>query len=147
MIDLKVKVKLPNIKAKPPKTKFWNKIGLKAAKDIRKRTEMRGKDVKGNKLLPYSAAYRKARVNGEVSKPGGGTYGRRSGTANLSLSGRMLGAIARGVRPKRTKVRLVLSGDEGGKAYANEKRGREFFDVSDKQAEAIARAYLKEFKL
>jgi hypothetical protein len=87
-----------------------------------------GKDVEGKKFKPYNKAYEEyRRKKGRSTKP------------NLSFSARMLSSMARGIRPRKDGVSITLSGEEGNKAWENEKRGRVFFDITDKQRLDIVR--------
>lgn len=53
----------------------------------------------------------------------------------MSFAGRMLGAIRAMGRKDGASIRLT--GSEGYKAWSNEMRGREFFDISEKEASSI----------
>ena len=130
-IDFKVSVDIPPLDLKTPKADWWEKRGIEAAKEIRVRTEDKGLDVKGQGFRAYSPSYSKYRA--ETG---------RSTTPNLSYSGRMLGAMAKGVRASKDKAVITLSGAEGGKAYTNEARGREFFSLSESQVDKLAQKYL-----
>jgi hypothetical protein len=125
MIDIKV----PKITIEidtPTDPTFWRGVGLETAKGIRKRTETQKVDADEQVFKPYSQVYKEYR-----RKKG------RTTTPNLSFSGRMLGAIAAGVRATRHGVSIIMSGEEGAKAYENERRGREFFAISDRQVNSI----------
>ena len=126
----KVTVKLPKIVIKNPSKRFWQGEGLTAAKDIRKRTESRGVDVDGKGFDQYSTGYAKKR-----QKMG------RSTRPNLSLSSRMLGALGSGVRATTDGFKIILSGREGFKAWANEQNGRDFFGLAKLQKDAIFRRF------
>ena len=139
MIDLGVKVSKIKIEIESPADRnFWLRVGILTGETIVTRTEKRGEDVDRHKFKAYSKAYEKKRRKAEL----------RTSPPSLSWSGRMLSAIGRGIRPykwfRRSGVKLILSGEEGGKAYANEQRDREFFDISDKNRVDIIKAVDKE---
>ena len=130
MIALKAKIGKIEIDIETPANrKFWRRVGEGVRDVIHTRTYDRGEDADRHTFKPYSKAYEaKKRKAGLPSfKP------------NMSFSGRMLTAMKRGIRPRLrgNGVRLILSGEEGGKAYINEKRGREFFAMSDKNRVTI----------
>lgn len=136
LFDFKIDVKLPPLDLSIPGIRFWNEAGLQAVKEIRIRTETKGEDSEGNRFRPYSPKYRAFRVESG-----------RSGTPNLSFSGRMLGSMARGIRAEKDNVKVQMSGEEGGKAFTNEQRGREFFNLSESQVDKLAQAYLDGIKI
>jgi len=128
MIDVSLKVSSIKIDVSPPdEPRFWQAMALEEAKEIRKRTETDKVDVDGRSFKPYTTAYKKHRA-----KKGRGT------TPNLSFTGKMLGALGQRIRPRKDGVKIQLSGNEGFKAWATEKHGREWFDISDKRMKAIA---------
>ena len=135
MIDIGIKIDKIKIEVKTPINRgFWYRVGDGVRKVIYTRTYERGEDVDRHTFKPYSKAYaEKKRKEGLPSfRP------------NLSFSNRMLNAMSRGLRPHKRGVKLVLSGEEGGKAYANEKRGRVFFDLSKKNLIAVVKDVDKE---
>lgn len=125
--------KKPNLKLNLPDSRFWRGVGVDGAKTIRKRTE-RGIGLKDGgrrgdskrMFKPYSPGYAKYRKE----------HGRRT-KPNLVFTGRMLGAIGRGVSVIKNGTRITLSGRQGAKAWFNEKIGRKFFDVTKKEADSI----------
>jgi hypothetical protein len=125
-----IKVDIPKLEIKSPTSAFWEKVGLAEVKAIRVRTEQRGKDAEGTDFKPYTPAYAAFRVK----------TGRRS-FPNLSFSSRMLGSMAKGIRATKDGVVVQMSGEEGGKAFANEQRGRIFFAYNDTRATAILKEY------
>lgn len=128
MINFDFKVSVPDLKFEKPSTGEWRKIGTTAASEIRKRTEDRGLDYENRGFKEYTKAYEDYRASTN-----------RSRRPNLSFSARMLGAMARGVRPHSDKVKIILTGEEALKAFGNEQRGRTFFAISKKQADEILR--------
>lgn len=108
----------------PSNTSYWKGVASSARRLMRKRTITGKKDVKGKPFKKYSDAYR------EYRKSKG-----RGVVPNLLFTGRMLGAIQ--AVGKRLKGQLLLSGEEGLKAHANEARGREFFDLADGERDSI----------
>ena len=119
---------LLNIKL--PTSADWLKLGLDEAKEIRQRTETKGLDVKGESFKPYSAAYAAYRA-----EMGRGTM------PNLSFSGRMLGALGSNVSATGDSARLTLAGEEGFKAWSNERRGREFMGVTPDRLQLLAEQF------
>lgn len=119
--------KMPDLSIDMPDKRLWRAVGVDAAKEIRKRTE-KGSDVDGKSFKAYSPNYKAyRRKTGRSTKP------------NLVFTGRMLGAMARGITVIKNGTRITLSGRQGSKAWYNEKRGRVFFDVSQKEADVIIR--------
>jgi len=108
----------------PSNASYWRGIALEARKMLRKRTITSKEDVNLKPFKAYSAAYR------EYRKSKG-----RGVVPNLSFTGRMLGAIQ--AIGKRLKGQLLLSGEEGAKAFWNESRGRKFFDLADGERDSI----------
>ena len=130
MIDIGVKIDKIKIEIETPvDKKFWFRVGEGVRKIIYTRTYERGEDVERHTFKPYSKAY-------EAKKK---KEGLPSFKPNMSFSNRMLNAMSRGIRTKLfgRGVKLVLSGEEGGKAYMNEKQGRVFFDISEKNSATI----------
>lgn len=124
MIDLKINKKQLKLDIDLPGKQFWDAVTLDIARTIRKRTES-GYDVNGKRFKPYNKEYLQyRREKGRSLKP------------NLTFTGRMLGSIrAQGYK---RGGRVTLSGEEGYKAWINEKMGREFFDISQPQINEIA---------
>jgi hypothetical protein len=131
MISLGAKVKLPKLKIDTPNKAFWQAVGITEAKEIHK-TTLAGRDANGGQFQSYSKAYAKHRQ----SKG-------RSSRVNLTFTGRMLGSMVRGVRAAKTRVTIIMSGEQGFKASSIESGGREFFAISDKRATAIYNNVLK----
>lgn len=125
MINFKISTAKLNLALDKPSRKFWQGIALEAAKTVRKRTEA-GNDLEGNKFKSYTAKYEAFRVK----------HG-RSRTPNLTYSGKMLGAFRTKAYTDGAKV--TVSGSEGLKAWANEQRGREFFDLNDNEFDSIVK--------
>lgn len=119
---------LLNIKL--PTSADWLKLGLEEAKEIRQRTETRGRDVNNVSFKPYSAAY--AAYRAQMG---------RSTTPNLSFSGRMLGALGSNVRSDNESAKITLAGEEGFKAWSNERRGREFMGVTPDRLQLLAEQF------
>lgn len=118
--------KMPDLTIIPPDRSFWLKVATQVAKSIRQRTEDQGVDAHGKTFPGYTAQYAKFR-----RKKGRGTK------ANLSFSGKMLGALARGVSATKNSARVMLSGFEGAKAYYNEKHDRIFMEISKQDSNEI----------
>ncbi len=127
--SFKVDFKVPN-----NNPRFWDAVSEDIATEIMKRTEKQGLDVNDRPFRPYTNRYAKAKREGKVRAEGGGFHDPR-GTArvSLSLSGRMLEALATGTRHGKDFAKIFLSGDDGFKAWANEKNGREFMGLSSKR--------------
>ena len=116
---------MPDLTIKlPKKASFWQAVALNARRWLRGRTARDKVDVKGKPFKPYSPDYKKYRK----SK-------RRSIVPNLVFTGRMLSAIQ--AIGNRLKGSLLLSGQEGLKAFGNEARGRKFFDLANKDRNKI----------
>jgi hypothetical protein len=131
LIDFSFKTKTPRITFKAPDdARFWKAVAIEVQKTVRKRTEQRGKDVNGTDFKPYTQTYASFRVS----------KGRRS-FPNLSFTGKMLGGM---IAIGRKGVAIVrLTGEQGFKAFQNEKKGREFFGIDDKQADEILKGVSK----
>ena len=144
MIKPSVKVKVPKIVIKTPEDpRFWKATGLELVKDIDKRT-LAGKDADNRAFKPYSKAYAKARAKGTAQKNVGP---RPVGKVNLSMSSRMLGSMARGVRPSRHGVKLQITGEEGFKASNIKfKQKRNFFAFNEKQVKRVIKLIKKWMK-
>jgi len=127
MIKPTIKVHVPRIVIKTPEDRrFWKAVGLELTKDIRKRTQA-GKDADNRSFKPYAKATLASRV-----KRG------RTAKVNLTDSGKMLGAMPRGVRASRHGVKLQLTGREGFKGYNikfNQKRN--FFAFNEKNVKRV----------
>ena len=121
----KITVKMPDIKIVDPTKQFWGRLGEDAATTVQKRT-LSGTDVNRKMFPRYSPSYAKIR-----SKAG------RSTRPNLAFSTRMLNSVSRGVRATKQGFKIILSGAEGFKAWANEKTGRDFFGLSKGQKDKI----------
>lgn len=120
-----IKIKMPDLTIRVPKEPdFWAGVALQARRRIRTRTARDKSDVKGRPFKAYSDAYK------EFRKSKG-----RSIIPNLTFTGRMLGSIQ--AVGKRMKGQLLLSGEEGFKASANEDRGRKFFDLAPTDRDSI----------
>jgi hypothetical protein len=126
MINFDFRIKVPDLEFETPAVKDWRAIGINETKEIRKRTEDRGKDYEQKGFKSYTKAYEDYRAASG-----------RSRSPNLSFSGRMLGAMAKGIRPHSNMVKIILTGEEAIKAFGNEKRGRTFFSISKKRADEI----------
>ncbi len=144
-----VKIKMPDLTLDQPDQTFFKAAAIETKKRIRVRTETNKKDYTGKAFRGYSPEYKKKRVEGKISKPGGGFYGARSGTPNLSLSTKMLGSMK--VLFTKTKGTVTLSGEEAKKARGNEARGRIFFAFHetdrDKVLKLVANWMTKKNKL
>ena len=105
----------------------WRRLALEEAKEIRERTETRGLDVNNEVFKPYTKAYADYRAEKG-----------RSTWPNLSFTGKMLGALGSNVSSTDTSATITLSGDEGNKAWSNERRGREFMGVTRERLDKIA---------
>ena len=117
--------KQPDLTLKIPSSpSFWRSVALAARRWMRKRTIEDAVDVAGRAFKKYSDAYREYR-----KKKGRGVV------PNLSFTGRMLGAMQ--AIGKRLKGQILLSGQEGLKAFGNEARGRKFFDLSTKDRNSV----------
>lgn len=121
-------IKKPKIDIDTPDRKFWQRLGLSAARHIRKRTEKDGRDSDGKQFRPYSRGYESYRA-----KKG------RSRTPNLSFTGRMMSALPQGVSATDKGAKIGLYGRQGGKAWYNELSGRKFLAISRKEADRINR--------
>jgi len=115
------------LKMTMPSISDWLKIGLDEAKEIRVRTESRGLDVANTSFRAYSKAYAAYRA-----EMGRGTM------PNLSFTGRMLGALGQGVTSGANFAKITLSGEEGYKAWDNERMGREFLGMPDDRQNLLA---------
>lgn len=109
----------------PTDKKFWQAVGIDTVSTIRENTE-RGRDADGKAFKPYNKQYRKQR-----------TKSGRNARVNLSWTGNMLASMGRGIRATTNGVKIIVSGEQGFKIWQNERRGREFFAVSDKEARKI----------
>jgi hypothetical protein len=127
MISIGAKVKIPRIAIKTPEDRtFWKAVGIELVKDIRKRTQA-GQDADDRGFKPYA----KETVNQRVKRG-------RTSRVNLTDTGKMLGAMPKGVRPTKNGVKLRITGREGFKAYNikfNQKRN--FFAFNDKQVKRV----------
>ena len=127
MIKPTIKVHVPKIIIKTPEDpRFWKATGLELTKDIRKRTQA-GKDADDRSFKPYTRETRERRL-----KRG------RTAKVNLTDSGKMLGAMPKGIRATRHGVKLQLTGREGFKGYNikfNQKRN--FFAFNEKQVKRV----------
>lgn len=124
-LKTKVSIKMPDLSLDQPDQTLFRAAALETKKRIRVRTETDKKDYLGKAFKGYTAEYKKKRIEGKISKPGGGFYGARSGTPNLSLSTKMLGSMR--TLFTKSKGTVTLSGEEALKARGNEARGRIFF--------------------
>jgi hypothetical protein len=131
MISVSAKVRVPKITITNPDRRFWQGVGLEEVKQIHQRT-LKGKDADERQFDKYSDAYKRLRA-----KKG------RSSRVNLTFTGRMLASMGRGIRASRNKVRIIMSGGEGFKAWVLERGGREFFSISKKREEAIKQRVIK----
>lgn len=136
MIKPAIKVHVPPIKIDTPEDpRFWKAVGLELTKDIRKRTQQ-GKDADNRTFTPYTNETRERRL-----KRG------RTAKVNLTDSGKMLGAMPRGIRARKSGVRLQITGREGFKAFNikfNQKRN--FFAFNDKQVKRVIKLIKKWMK-
>jgi hypothetical protein len=122
---VKVNVRMPDITIKNPTKRFWGRLGNDAATDIVKRT-LDGVDVNRRMFPRYSPGYAKKRAKlGRSTRP------------NLALSTRMLNFVGRGVRFTTYGFKIILSGTQGFKAWANEQTGRDFFGLNKAQKDKI----------
>lgn len=121
-----MKVVMPKLTVKTPDKSFWMAVATQFAKDVRKRTETAGLDAEGKSFGSYSSYYEKMRI-----KKG------RGAMVNLSFTGKMLGALAKGISATANRARVTLSGSEGGKAWNLERQGRVFMEISKKNADDI----------
>jgi len=119
---------MPDLTLDQPDQTLFKAVAIETKKRIRVRTETNKKDYLGKGFKGYSLGYKKKRVEGKISKPGGGFFGARSGVPNLSLSSKMLGSMK--TLFTRSKGTVTLSGEEAKKARGNEARGRIFFAFS-----------------
>lgn len=127
MIRPSLKVKVPKIVIKTPEDRtFWKAVGIELSKDIRKRTQF-GRDADDKTFKPYTKSTKEQRAKrGRTTK------------VNLTDTGKMLGAIGRGVKPTKNGVRIQLTGEQGFKAYNikfNQKRN--FFAFNEKQVKRV----------
>lgn len=125
---IRVKIISPDLKIVTPNRQFYEALALDLAKQIRQRTEKKGVDVDDQKFKPYTKRYRKYRIEKK-----------RSAWPNLSFTGKLMGAIGRGAHGYPNKAVIALSGQEGLKAWGNEVRGREFFNLTKKQVDATVK--------
>ena len=116
-----------DLKMTMPTADDWKRIGIEEAHEIRVRTETRGLDVTNTSFKAYSKAYALYRV-----EKGRGTM------PNLSFSGRMLGALGPGVTSGKDFAKITISGEEGYKAWDNERMGREFLGMPDDRQNLLA---------
>jgi hypothetical protein len=129
---IKVTPKYKSLNIKTPQSKaFWQAVGVEQASSIRDRTD-RGIDADGRSFKPYSTNYRRQR--GESG---------RSTKVNLTWTGKMLAAMGRGIRATNNGVKIIVAGEEGFKIWSNERRGREFFAISTKEAEKVLRKIIR----
>lgn len=129
---IKVNVKKPMIKiAVPEDPKFWGAVGIQVARKVRERTES-GLDVDRKRFKPYSREYR------EYRKEKG-----RSSKVNLTFTGRMLGAVASGVRATKRGAKIIMSGRQGAKAWGNTRRGRDWFGLDTKTKKQTLESVIK----
>lgn len=130
MFSLDGEIKGADLKLKLPNAADWYKLGSEEAKEIRTRTETRGKDVNNKDFEGYSEYYKKwlkkNRPKKNPLKP------------NLSLSAKMMSALGSNIQAKKDQVKITLSGNEGYKAWDNERKGREFLGVPDDRLEKLA---------
>jgi len=122
---VKITVKAPKIVIKDPTRKFWHRLGEDNATTIDKRT-LSGVDVNRKMFKRYSEGYKKSRQENSLST-----------RPNLSFSNRMLTALGRGVRSSKKGFKIILSGTEGFKAWANEQSGRDFFGLGRREKDKI----------
>lgn len=125
--------------------KLWGAVGQEIATRIHKRT-LNGRDVDGHQFKRYDRDYAKKKAEGfnlyeGAPKNRGGRPTRISprgfGNVNLTLTGRMLKSLAKGVRAGRDNASVTLSGEEGFKAFMIEKGGREFVGLTDSQLRSV----------
>lgn len=129
----RIKVKVPEINIKTPEDRrFWRAVGIEMAKDIRKRTEG-GKDADERRFRPYA----KSTVIDRVKRG-------RTSQVNLTDTGKMLGAMARGIRESKSGVKIRITGRDGFKA-GNIKfdQRRNFFSFNDKQVLKVVKLIKK----
>jgi len=138
MIDMDVKVDLPAMELESAGQARWLKIAIESAKEIRVRTETEGKDVNGSSFRPYSKFYTERLLSGYY---GGKSRPQKASKPNLSLSGKMLGAMVAGPTATATSGKIRMTGGEGYKAIENEQRGREFFGLTENQSDLLAGKY------
>jgi hypothetical protein len=131
-MDIEVKIRrFPNLEIKMPfDARNMKTLAVGVQREIRKQTE-RGRDINGAQFKPYTPKYRKFR-----QKKG------RSIRPNLLFSGRMLGGMRAIGRKGVAKV--ILTGQQGLKGWANEERGREFFGLTRGAAESVIRRVSKQ---
>ncbi len=120
--SFKVDFKVPN-----NNPRFWDAVSQDIATEIHKRT-VQGQDVDDRPFKPYTTAYANAKAKGIK---GHGPRGFRG--VDLTLSGKMLSALSSGARHGKDFAKIILSGNEGLKAWANEKMGREFVGLSNRR--------------
>ena len=127
------RVDIPTIKIKTPTDiSFWRKVGIEVTKDIRKKT-LSGRDADNKTFKPY----KKATIKERTSRG-------RSSRVNLTDSGKMLGAMTHGIRPTKHGVRLLLTGEQGFKAWnIQNNQKRVFFALNDKQVKRIIQVISK----
>jgi hypothetical protein len=127
-MPIKINKNFTTLKIKLPSTKqFWQSVWIETVSVIRENTE-RGVDADGKQFKQYSKQYKK-----QKGKSG------RSTRVNLLWSGQMLSAMGRGVRATTHGVKIILSGEQGFKAWQNEKQGREFFAISKRNSDKTLR--------
>lgn len=136
MITPTVRVKVPKIVIKTPEDpRFWKAVGIELVKDIRKRTQQ-GLDADNRSFKAYTKATLADRL-----KRG------RTAKVNLTDTGKMLGSMARGVRPSRHGVKLQLTGREGFKgSNIKFKQRRNFFAFNEKQVKRVIKLIKKWMK-
>lgn len=124
-----------------PRTRWWKKIAIREASHIKERTQQDGKGIDNKQFKAYKPEYAKAKKEGRLRTPQGGTYGARSGKVDLTLSGRMLNALFRNIRATKRNAVIGLTGEPAQKAQWMEDQDRAFFGISDDRADAIADDY------
>ena len=132
MIKVSKNFTAKSLAIKTPSTKqYWQSVGIETVTVIRTNTE-RGRDADGRQFKQYTAQYKKQR-----GKSG------RSTRVNLLWTGQMLTAMGRGIRATTHGVKIILSGEQGFKAWQNERNGREFFAISRKNADRTLRKIIR----
>ena len=132
MLDFKIDVSLPDLTLKTPSRDWWEQTGIDEVRDIRKRAD-NSEDFEGKRFAAYSPAY-----YNQLIKDGRPI---KANNPNLYNTGKMLGALSKGVRATKSQVKITLSGDEGGKGYRNELNKRIFLAASDDKATKLANEY------
>ena len=139
MISLSAKVKLPDLKIDCPGKRFWLGVGVTEVKEIHKRT-LSSRNVDGKAFDAYSKDYAYKKATGRVWKGKVAQYHSAKGfnQPNLAMTGRMLGSMRNGIRAYKNRVTIMLSGEQGYKAWMIEKnKNYQFFAVSNKRHEII----------